>query len=146
MFQNILLFTTSLPLVDRLDKTWGKISYRLTVYFYLITVLYLCTVPYVLVLWSRNDFLLFSIYGHQTPRFGSGSVFSLKGWIRIKLIRIRDTSSLCRELRVLRGPEPALGLQLGVQPLRARHLSRLEWGRYHLPYILYFYTVPLFGF
>ncbi len=30
MFQNILLFTTSLPLVDRLDKTWGKIICLIT--------------------------------------------------------------------------------------------------------------------
>jgi hypothetical protein len=31
----------------------------------------------------------FSIFGHKTPR--SGSVFSLKYWIRIKLTRIRNT-------------------------------------------------------
>ncbi len=75
----------------------------------------------------------FKIFGHQTPRFGL--VFYLKGWIRIRI-----TSSLCRELRVLRGPEPALGLQPGVLPLRARHLPRLEWGRYRLPHVVYFYT------
>jgi hypothetical protein len=49
---------------------------------------------YMLVLLSRNDILLFSIFGHLTPGSGSGSVFSLKGWIRIKWTRIWITGSL----------------------------------------------------